>query len=142
RDRYRAMAARLVNDRRAYYCYCTAEELRAKRETAEQGDAAWQYDRTCCRLSAADIAARERDRLPRVVRFRVPEGATRFDDLVHGPIEFDGANLEDFVLLRSDGQPTYQLSVVADDIEMKITHVVRGDVHISNTPKQILLYRA
>jgi glutamyl-tRNA synthetase len=80
--------------------------------------------------------------LPRAIRFRVPEGTTRFDDLVHGPIEFDGANIEDFVLLRSDGHPTYQLSVVSDDLEMKITHVVRGDDHISNTPKQILIYQA
>jgi glutamyl-tRNA synthetase len=72
----------------------------------------------------------------------VPEGTTRFDDLVHGPIEFDGANIEDFVLLRADGHPTYQLSVVSDDVEMKISHVVRGDDHISNTPKQILLYQA
>jgi glutamyl-tRNA synthetase len=77
-----------------------------------------------------------------VIRFRVPPGTTRFDDLVHGPIEFDAANIEDFVLLRSDGQPTYQLSVVSDDVEMKISHVVRGDDHISNTPKQLLLYRA
>jgi glutamyl-tRNA synthetase len=66
----------------------------------------------------------------------------RFDDLVHGPIEFDGAELEDFVILRSDGHPTYHLSVVSDDVEMRITHVVRGDDHISNTPKQLLLYRA
>ena len=66
----------------------------------------------------------------------------RFDDLVHGPIEFDCANIEDFVILRSDGQPTYQLSVVSDDVEMAMTHVVRGDDHISNTPKQILLYQA
>ena len=66
----------------------------------------------------------------------------RFDDLVHGPIEFDGANIEDFVILRSDGHPTYHLSVVADDVDMAITHVVRGDDHISNTPKQILLYQA
>src|SRR5207249_5794630 len=64
------------------------------------------------------------------------------DDLVHGRIDFDGANIEDFVLLRSDGHPTYQLSVVADDEDMRITHVVRGDDHISNTPKQMLLYRA
>ncbi|HEX7681422.1 MAG TPA: glutamate--tRNA ligase, partial [Thermoanaerobaculia bacterium] len=84
----------------------------------------------------------ERDRTPRVIRFRVPPGTTRFDDLVHGPIEFDAANIEDFVLLRSDSQPTYQLSVVSDDVEMKISHVVRGDDHISNTPKQLLLYRA
>ncbi len=72
----------------------------------------------------------------------MPDAPTRFDDLVHGPIEFDGANIEDFVVLRSDGHPTYHLSVVSDDVEMKITHVVRGDDHISNTPKQILLYEA
>ena len=71
-----------------------------------------------------------------------PTGETTFDDLVHGPIAFDGANIEDFVILRSDGHPTYHLSVVSDDVEMGITHVVRGDDHISNTPKQILLYRA
>ncbi len=72
----------------------------------------------------------------------MPAGATRFDDLVHGPIEFDAANIEDFVIVRSDGHPTYMLSVVSDDVEMKITHVVRGDDHISNTPKQVLLYEA
>jgi glutamyl-tRNA synthetase len=76
------------------------------------------------------------------VRFHVPPGRTAFDDVVRGRIEFDHANLEDFVIVRSDGLPTYQLSVVADDIDMAITHVVRGDDHISNTPKQILIYRA
>ena len=96
----------------------------------------------CSRLTPADIATRERDRTPRAIRFRVPEGATRFDDLVHGTIEFDGAHIEDFVVLRSDGHPTYHLSVVSDDVEMRITHVVRGDDHISNTPKQLLLYKA
>jgi glutamyl-tRNA synthetase len=141
-DRHRAMAERLVAQGDAYYCYCTAETLKAKRDVAEQAGSAWRYDRTCSALPADAIASRERDRAPRVVRFRVPPGTTRFDDLVHGPIEFDAANIEDFVLLRSDGQPTYQLSVVADDVEMKISHVVRGDDHISNTPKQLLLYRA
>jgi glutamyl-tRNA synthetase len=141
-DRHRAMAAHLVAEGHAYYCYCTTEELKAKRDAAEQGGAAWGYDRTCSALTRDEIAARERDGMPRAVRFRVPKGATRFNDLVHGAIEFIGANIEDFVLLRSDGQPTYQLSVVSDDVEMKITHVVRGDDHISNTPKQILLYRA
>ena len=141
-DRHRAMADRLVAEGHAYSCYCNAETLTAKRDAAEQAGSAWRYDRTCLSLTPDDVAARERANTPRVVRFRVPDGVTRFDDLVHGPIEFDGANLEDFVLLRSDRQPTYQLSVVSDDVEMKITHVVRGDDHISNTPKQILLYRA
>jgi len=141
-DRYRAMAEQLVAEGHAYYCYCTPETLKAKRDAAEQAGAAWKYDRVCCALTRDEIAAREHEHAPRAIRFRVPDGITRFDDLVHGPIEFDGANIEDFVLLRSDGHPTYQLSVVSDDVEMKITHVVRGDDHISNTPKQILLYRA
>ena len=76
------------------------------------------------------------------IRFLVPDGRTSFDDLVHGAIDFDHANIEDFVVLRSDGYPTYHLSVVVDDVEMEITHVVRGDDHISNTPKQVLIYRA
>jgi glutamyl-tRNA synthetase len=141
-DRHRAMATRLVASGDAYYCYCTQDELKAKREAAEKAGGAWHYDRTCCRLSPDDVAAREREMQPRTIRIRVPEGTLRFNDLVHGPIEFDGANLEDFVVLRSDGHPTYHLSVVSDDVEMRITHVVRGDDHISNTPKQLLLYRA
>src|SRR5262249_54779944 len=141
-DRYREMADRLVASGNAYYCYCTPEEIQAKRAAAEARGEAWKYDRTCAALDAGEMARRERDRVPRAIRFHVPPGAMRVDDLVHGPIEFDGANIEDFVLLRSDGHPTYQLSVVSDDVDMAITHVVRGDDHISNTPKQILLYRA
>jgi glutamyl-tRNA synthetase len=141
-DRHRAMAAQLVASGSAYYCYCTPEEIRAKREAGEKASGGWIYDRTCAHLSADEVAARERDEQPRAVRFRVPAGVVRFDDLVHGPIEINGATIEDFIILRSGGNPTYQLSVVSDDVEMKITHVIRGDDHISNTPKQILLYRA
>ncbi len=141
-DAYRDMAERLVTDGRAYYCYCTPEDLKRRREAAEQQAGGWKYDRTCCSLSADEIARRERERAPRAIRFKVPEGVMRFDDLVHGPISFDCSHLEDFVILRSDGHPTYQLSVVSDDVEMAISHVVRGDDHISNTPKQILLYKA
>jgi glutamyl-tRNA synthetase len=148
-DRYRALVDRLLAGGHAYYCYCTPEELKARRDAAVNRGAAdagnsdaWKYDRTCCSLSAADVAAREAEKRPRAVRIKVPPGIVRFDDRVHGPIEFDGAHIEDFVILRSDGHPTYQLSVVADDIDMGITHVVRGDDHISNTPKQILIYRA
>jgi glutamyl-tRNA synthetase len=141
-ERYRSVAAALVQSGRAYRCYCTPEELKTKREAAERAGGGWQYDRTCLDLPPDQIAVRERDRLPHAVRFRVPQGVTRFEDLVRGPIEFDGANLEDFVILRSDGHPTYHLSVVADDVDMRITHVIRGDDHISNTPKQLLLYQA
>jgi glutamyl-tRNA synthetase len=141
-ERYRAAAAQLVAAGRAYYCYCTADEIRQKREAAEASGGGWIYDRTCCALPADEIARREKDGVPRAVRFLVPEGTTAFQDLVHGPIAFPNAVIEDFVVLRSDAQPTYHLSVVADDIDMRITHVVRGDDHISNTPKQVLLYQA
>jgi glutamyl-tRNA synthetase len=141
-EKYRAMADRLVAEGSAYYCYCTTETLQQKRQAAEAAGGGWIYDRTCCALTSADIAQREAAGLPRAIRFKVPEGQTSFDDLVHGAISFDNANIEDFVVLRSDRQPTYHLSVVTDDIDMEISHVVRGDDHISNTPKHVLLYDA
>jgi len=141
-EMYRAMAERLVADGRGYYCYCSTDVLQQKRQAAESAGGGWVYDRTCCGLAAGEIAAREAAGSPRAIRFKVPAGQTTFPDLVHGPIAFDNANIEDFVVLRSDRQPTYHLSVVADDMEMAITHVVRGDDHISNTPKQVLLYQA
>ncbi len=141
-EMYRAMAARLVDEGRAYHCYCTAETIQAKRHAAEAAGGGWVYHRTCCELTADQIATLESSGTARAVRFKVPSGKTTFNDLVHGPIEFDNAVIEDFVVLRSDAQPTYHLSVVADDIDMEITHVVRGDDHISNTPKQVLLYQA
>jgi glutamyl-tRNA synthetase len=141
-DRYRAAAARLVAQGSAYYCYCTPESLQQKRQAAEAEGGGWIYDRTCCGLDAGEVARREAAGEPRAVRFRVPEGTTAFDDQVHGRIEFPNKVIEDFVVLRSDAQPTYHLSVVVDDIDMQITHVVRGDDHISNTPKQVLLYQA
>ena len=140
--RHRLAAERLVSDGRAYFCYCRMEDLQAKRAAAEAAGSAWRYDRTCRALSSADVAAREAAGTPRAVRFLMPEGETTFVDKVHGPIRVSHATLDDFVILRSDGSPTYQLSVVVDDVDMAITHVVRGDDHISNTPKQLLLYQA
>jgi glutamyl-tRNA synthetase len=136
------MAERLVAEGRAYYCYCTTETLQQKRQAAEAAGGGWIYDRTCCALASAEIARREAAGVPRAIRFKVPDGQTSFDDLVHGSIAFDNSNIEDFVVLRSDRQPTYHLSVVADDIDMEISHVVRGDDHISNTPKHVLLFEA
>ena len=141
-DRARRLAEQLVSAGRAYFCYCTAEMLQQKRQAAEAAGGGWVYDRTCCALRADEIASRETAGTPRAIRFKVPAGTTSFTDLVHGPISFDNAHIEDFVVLRSDHQPTYHLSVVADDMDMTITHVVRGDDHISNTPKQVLLYEA
>jgi glutamyl-tRNA synthetase len=141
-ERYRSYGHGLVREGHAYFCYCRPEELQRKRAEAEARGEAWTYDRACLGRDSADVARLEAAGTPKAVRFRVMPGQTRFKDLVHGDITFDNANIEDFVILRSDGQPTYHLSVVADDIDMAITHVVRGDDHISNTPKQALLYRA
>ena len=140
--RHRELADRLLARGAAYYCYCTPDELKAKREAAERAGGGWIYDRVCRSLSPDEIAAREREGRPRSIRLLMPAGPIEFDDAVHGVIAFDGATIEDFIIVRSDGTPTYNLSVVSDDVEMKITHVIRGDDHISNTPKQIALYRA
>jgi glutamyl-tRNA synthetase len=141
-DRYREAAAHLLESEHAYRCYCTPERLRAERERAEQRGEAWQYDRLCLALTDDERRAREASGTPYAVRFRVRHGHTAFDDAVHGRIGFATANVEDFVILRSDGLPTYHLSVVVDDVDMEITHVIRGDDHISNTPKHVLLFEA
>lgn len=141
-DRYRAAAAQLVTAGHAYACYCTPEEIQARRADAERRGEVWTYDRACTRRTPEECARLDAAGTPRAIRFRVPPGRTSFQDQVHGEIDFDNANIEDFVVLRSDGQPTYHLSVVVDDVDMEVTHVVRGDDHISNTPKQVLLYRA
>ncbi|HEX2062739.1 MAG TPA: glutamate--tRNA ligase [Thermoanaerobaculia bacterium] len=141
-ERYRTMAERLVSEGHAYYCYCSSDRLREERERAEAGGEAWKYDRACLALAPQRVAEFEATGVARAIRFKVPEGVTRFDDAVHGAIEFEHANIEDFVILRSDGFPTYHLSVVVDDVDMRITHVIRGDDHISNTPKHVLLFGA
>jgi glutamyl-tRNA synthetase len=141
-DRYRAAAHQLIDSGRAYACFCSAERLRQERERAEQRGDAWQYDRACLGLPPDRVRELEASGTARVIRFKVPAGSTAFDDAVHGRIEFDAANIEDFVILRSDDYPTYHLSVVVDDVEMAITDVIRGDDHISNTPKHVLLFQA
>jgi glutamyl-tRNA synthetase len=141
-DTYREHARLLVQRGRAYHCYCAPEELQKKRADAEARGEAWTYDRACLQRDASELARLDAAGAPKAVRFHVPPGRTAFTDQVHGDIAFDNANIEDFVILRSDGQPTYHLSVVVDDIDMEITHVIRGDDHISNTPKQMLLYDA
>jgi glutamyl-tRNA synthetase len=141
-DRYWAAAATLVANGHAYYCYCAAERLSAEREKAEQRGEAWRYDRACLALPPERVAQLEAAGAPRAIRFKVPAARTAFADAVHGEIEFDAGSVEDFVVLRSDGHPTYHLSVVVDDIDMAITHVIRGDDHISNTPKHVMLFGA
>jgi glutamyl-tRNA synthetase len=141
-ERYRKAAARLVEKGLAYRCYCTPERLGDERERAETRGEAWQYDRACLSLPPERISELEAAATPCAIRFKVPIATTAFDDVVHGRIEFNSESIEDFVVVRSDGHPTYHLSVVVDDIDMRISHVIRGDDHVSNTPKHILLFEA
>jgi len=141
-ERHRADARRLLEVGAAYRCFCTPDEIDARRREAEQRGDAFKYDRRCDRLPADEVARRVAAGMPHVVRFRVPDGETSWDDLVHGVITFPNKDVEDFVVLRSDATPIYNMAVVSDDIAMRITLVMRGDDHISNTPKQIMLYNA
>lgn len=142
-DLYKRTAERLLASGHAYRCFCSREELEARRAAATASGTVPRYDGRCRRISSADAAQRIAGGEAAVVRFKVPrEGKTEFNDAVFGRMEFANEELEDFVLLRSDGIPTYHLSVVADDLEMRVTHIIRGADHLSNTPKQVLQYRA
>jgi glutamyl-tRNA synthetase len=141
-SRHQADAERLLVSGAAYRCFCTAAELEERRRAAEARKEAFKYDRRCDMLPREEVERRVAAGEPYVVRFRVPEGTTEWDDLVHERIAFPNKDVEDFVILRSDHTPIYNLAVVSDDIAMRISVVMRGDDHISNTPKQILLYRA
>ena len=141
-DLHQRDVARLLSLNAAYRCFCTPDELEQRRKEAESRKDSFKYDRRCDRLPAGEVERRMSAGVPFAVRFRVPDGDTRWDDLVHGEIGFPNRDIEDFVILRSDGTPIYNMAVVSDDISMGITLVMRGDDHISNTPKQILLYRA
>jgi glutamyl-tRNA synthetase len=143
-DRHRADVRRLLGAGHAYRCFCTQAQLDEMRRGAEARREAFKYDRRCLRLDPAEVERRVAAGERNVVRFLMPEGETSWDDLVHGRITFPNRDIGegDFIVLRSDGTPIYNMAVVSDDIAMRITLVMRGDDHISNTPKQILLYRA
>src|SRR5512143_4056571 len=139
--RHRADAERLLAEEKAYRCFCTREELDERRAKAEAAGGGFRYDRRCWRLTAGEVAGRLERAMPFTIRFFVPDEEVAWNDAVHGPITAHSQELDDFVILRSDGSAIYNLAVVSDDIAMRITHVIRGDDHISNTPKQIALYR-
>ncbi|HEX6058232.1 MAG TPA: glutamate--tRNA ligase [Gemmatimonadaceae bacterium] len=141
-ERHRQDARRLLENGAAYRCFCTPAELDERRKDAEARKEAFKYDRRCDRLDRAEVERRAAAGESHVLRFRVPDGTTAWDDMVHETVAFPNKDIEDFVVLRSDATPIYNMAVVSDDIAMRITHVMRGDDHISNTPKQILLYRA
>jgi glutamyl-tRNA synthetase len=141
-DIYAEWVARFLADGHAYYCYCTPEELQARREAARKAGGPSGYDGHCRTLTADQVAAYQAEGRRPVVRFRMPEGSTTFTDVIRGEVTFDHAHVPDFVLARADGGPLYTLAVAVDDVLMEITHVVRGEDLLSSTPRQIAVYRA
>jgi glutamyl-tRNA synthetase len=143
RESYHAYAGRLEAAGRAYKCYCTPEELEERRRRALAEGRAPKYDRACLGLGEEEGRRREAQGRRPVLRFRaLDQGETVLDDVIRGRIAFDNATLDDFVLLKSDGLPTYNFAAVIDDAAMAITHIIRGDDHLSNTPRQIQVYQA
>jgi nondiscriminating glutamyl-tRNA synthetase len=140
---YREWAERLVGQGLAFPCYCTSEALEARRNEAIARGEPVRYDGACRRLSADERLRHEREGRQPALRFHVPaEGVVVVEDAVRGRIEFQAAEIGDFIIIRSDGLPTYNFAVVVDDIYMAITHVIRGVGHLTNTARQILLYQA
>ena len=137
-------AQKLLESGDAYKCFCSKEDLERKREMARKQKGSLHYDGTCRGLAPAEIAEKEASGTPYTIRLKVPrgEGAVRFNDIAYGAIEKKYEDLEDFVVVRSNGQPLYVLSNAVDDIRDGITHVIRGQDGLANTPKQILIYKA
>jgi glutamyl-tRNA synthetase len=142
-EQHKADALGLLAQEKAYRCFCTKEQVEARQAAAARDtQAAHGYDNHCRSIARDESDRRAAAGEAFAIRFKVPAGKTAWTDAVHDYTEFDNDSIEDFVILRSDGTPIYNLAVVSDDVAMRITHVIRGDDHISNTPKQILLYVA
>lgn len=140
---YQKHSQELINIKAAYYCFCTPERLEKMRKDQQVKKLPPKYDRTCLKLSEKDIKSKIVKAEKHVVRMKIPDtGKTFWRDLIHGKIEFENRLVDDSVILKSDGYPTYHLAVVVDDYLMKISHVLRGDEWISSTPKHIILYKA
>ncbi|MBI5364800.1 MAG: glutamate--tRNA ligase [Planctomycetes bacterium] len=141
-DRHRAAAQAMLARGEAYRCFCSHERLDAMRAEQEVEHQASAYDQRCRAVPLAEAERRAAAGEPFVVRFRVPQGSTSLVDHVRGDVTFQNAEVDDWIMVRSDGNPTYNFVVVCDDVDMRITHVFRGEEHLINTPKQVLLYRA
>jgi glutamyl-tRNA synthetase/nondiscriminating glutamyl-tRNA synthetase len=142
REIYDQHTRRLLEDGHAYYCFCSEEELEAERKAALAAGQQPKYSGKCARLAPEEAARRHAAGERAAVRLRIPPEPIRFQDLVHGAMEFSHEVIGDPVLVRATGMPNYNYAVVIDDLGMKITHVIRGDDHLSNTPRQVAVYRA
>ena len=142
-ENYTGNALKLLETNNAYRCFCKPDELDLKRKKAQKEKRQYKYDKTCRYLDEGELKDRIDSGTEISLRFSTPEvGTTRLKDLVYGDVEFKNSEIDDFIIVRRDGTPTYQLAVVTDDSEMDITHVIRGDDHLSNTPKQINIFNA
>ena len=141
-DIYATWAQKFLDQKDAYHCYCSPDELEAVREAQRKANVAPGYNGHCRELTADQIAAYKAEGRGAVVRMRMPDGSTTFNDLIRGDVSFDHNFVPDFVLVRADGSPLYTLAVAVDDILMKVTHVLRGEDLLSSTPRQIRVYQA
>lgn len=141
-DIYEEYLKKLLNENKVYYCFCTAEELEDKRQEQMSRGLAPKYDGTCSKLKESDIQQKMSEQKPYVIRFKVANKKIKFNDLVRGEVEFDAGLLGDIVIAKNLREPLYHFAVVVDDFKMQISHVIRGEEHLSNTPRQILLQEA
>jgi nondiscriminating glutamyl-tRNA synthetase len=139
---YREQAERLLREGKAYFCFCTAEELEQERQRAIAEHRPQIYSGKCRDIAPQEAARRRDAGEPAAIRLRIPHHPIKFHDLVHGEVEFPNEVISDLIIMRSTGVPVYNYVVVVDDALMQITHVIRGDDHLSNTPKQVALYEA
>ncbi len=142
KELYSKYATQLIDQGHAYCCFCSAEQLEADRQEALKAGREPRYSGRCRKRPREEAARKIAAGEPAAVRLKIEEGSLRWNDLVHGPISFSCEVIDDPILVRSDGHPLYNYAVVIDDHLMEITHVIRGDDHISNTPRQLALYRA
>ncbi len=141
-DEYRSQAQKFMAAGLAYSCFCTDEQLQARKEAARAAGRPPQYDGTCRALTEDEVEGRRKEGLPEAIRFKVPDEVIRFEDLIRGDVALASNTVGDFVLLRSNGRPTYNFAAAVDDHAMEITHVLRGEEHLPNTLRQILIYNA
>jgi glutamyl-tRNA synthetase len=142
KEQHQKIARELLEKGKAYRCFCTAERLQEQRKKAESKKEAFLYDQNCRDLTHIEIESNLKKNMPFTLRLKLEQGQTSFNDRIRGEVTVDHTELDDFIIQRSDGSPVYHLAVVVDDHDMGVTHVIRGDDHLSNTPKQILIYQA
>ncbi len=139
---YREYGESLLAEGKAYKCWCTASELEERKKAVIQGGKAWRYDRRCAALPDEERSRLEAEGVPYAVRFRVREGEVAVDDMLRGSVTVDASEIDDFIIMRSDGTAGFHLAVVVDDITMEISHVIRGDDHLTNAVRHVLLFEA